>query len=161
MSQGEILPNYCVSLINDKFYIKTVSNDKDAASTNKNQIFYDAKVRKALRVYIKARNMENARRNGERLLKDFIVSEWPKAKSLVDGIKQGLPVYLKLPPKCFSEKATLHKITKAPEGAGFVRVWREVGGDRSRDLIPDEEELLSIIVAYGNHIVSNEGASSV
>ncbi|MGC8605393.1 MAG: hypothetical protein ACP5VS_17125, partial [Desulfomonilaceae bacterium] len=145
------MPNYCVSLINEKFYIKKVNNDKDAANMVKNQIFYDWKVRKALRIYIQARNRENARKNGERLLRDFMVSEWPKAKAIVSCVKQGTPVYLQLPAKCFSERATLHKITKAIDGEGFVRVWREVGGDRSHDIITNEDELLSIIVAHGSH----------
>ncbi len=151
------MPIYCVSLINDRIYIKTVGSEQ-TMTVGKNQVFYDVSVRKAFRVYVSAKSAVNARKKGEVLLQDFIATAWPKAKTLLDNIKQGVPVYLRFPPKYFSEKATLHKITKDPATSSFYRVWRDMDGIRSHNLTQDEDQILSFLAAHNIYVIPNTGA---
>ena len=152
------MPIYCVSLINDKIYVKTV-NTQPPKDVVKNQVFYDAGCRKAFRVYINAKNQLNAKKKGESLLEDFVATIFPKARGLIDVIKQGVPVYLRFPPKYFSEKATLHKISKTSEDPVFTRVWRELDGIRSHNVIADEDQVLSFLSAHSAYVVSESAKS--
>lgn len=152
------MPIYCVSLINDKIYVKTV-NSQPPKDVVKNQVFYDTGCRKAFRVYINAKNQLNAKKKGEHLLEDFMATVFPRARGLIDDIKQGVPVYLRFPPKYFSEKATLHKISKTSKDAVFTRVWRELDGIRSHNVISDEDQVFSFLAAHSAYVISDSVTS--